>query len=179
MPIREIGKNEAEDSTRWLEQKENTEILNESLDLSLSPVECERSAGTFAADLIGQTGEKKYVTARPPFRRLCGHLGHRGQSCGDGVLGHPYRRRRSLRLGRVNRIVPSAQRLPTAREWAVKIGDTIALGIRRAKEAMIRGSDMAVEDRLRLELGFFEEMPHSEDFREGLQAKAEERKEEV
>ena len=155
------------------------EILNESLDLSLSPVERERSAGTFAADLVGQTGDNKYITARPLFRPLCGHLGDRGQSCGDGVLGHPIGAEEACRLGRVNRIVPSAQRLPTAKEGAVKVGDTIPLGIRRAKEAMVRGSDMAVEDRLRLELGFFEEMPHSEDFREGLQAKAEERKGEV
>jgi len=155
------------------------EILNESLDLSLSPVERERSAGTFAADLVGQTGDNKYITARPPFPRLCEHLGDRGQSCGDDIFGHPIGAEEACRLGRVNRIVPSAQRLPTAKEWAVKICDTTPLGIRRAKEAMIRGSNMAVEDRLRLELRFFEEMPHSENFREGLQAKAEEGKEEV
>lgn len=41
---------------------------------------------------------------------------------------------------------------------------------------MIRGSNMALEDGLRLELGFFEEMLHSQDYKEGLQAKAEARK---
>jgi enoyl-CoA hydratase/carnithine racemase len=35
---------------------------------------------------------------------------------------------------------------------------------------------MALEDGLRLELGFFEEMLHSQDYKEGLQAKAEGRK---
>jgi hypothetical protein len=42
-----------------------------------------------------------------------------------------------------------------------------------------RGSNMALEDGLRLELGFFEGMLHSEDYedyKEGLRAKAEERK---
>jgi len=41
---------------------------------------------------------------------------------------------------------------------------------------MIRGSNMTLEDGLRVELAFFEETLQSEDFAEGLRAKAEERK---
>ncbi len=52
--LREIWKNEAKNFTRWLEEKENMEILNDSLDLSLSPLEREKSAGMFTADLLAE-----------------------------------------------------------------------------------------------------------------------------
>jgi enoyl-CoA hydratase/carnithine racemase len=41
---------------------------------------------------------------------------------------------------------------------------------------MIRGRSMALEDGLRLELTFFEEMLHSDEYHEGLRALAERRK---
>ncbi|OGP66245.1 MAG: hypothetical protein A2170_17290 [Deltaproteobacteria bacterium RBG_13_53_10] len=82
----------------------------------------------------------------------------------------------ACRLGLVNKVVPSARLLPTAKEWASKICENGPLGVRRAKEAMIRGREMALRDGLRLELAFFEEMLQSEDYQEGLRALAEERK---
>ena len=57
-----------------------------------------------------------------------------------------------------------------------KICDNGPLALRRTKEAMVRGRNMALEDGLSLELAFFEEMLQSEDYKEGLQALAEERK---
>jgi len=50
--LREIWKDEARDFTRWLE--ESIEILNDSLDLSLSVIEREKSVGTFAADILAE-----------------------------------------------------------------------------------------------------------------------------
>ena len=91
-------------------------------------------------------------------------------------LGNPLSAQEAYRLGLINRVVPFAQLLPTAKDWAAKICERSPLGIRRAKEAMIRGRNMALEDGLRLELGFFEEMLQSEDYQEGLRALAEERK---
>ena len=91
-------------------------------------------------------------------------------------LGNPLNAQDAYRLGLINRVVPFAQLLPTAKDWAAKICERSPLGIRRAKEAMIRGRNMALEDGLRLELGFFEEMLQSEDYQEGLRALAEERK---
>jgi len=81
----------------------------------------------------------------------------------------------AYRLGLVNKVVPLAQLLPTAKEWAAKICENGPLGVRRAKEAMIRGRNMALEDGLSLELAFFEEMLQSEDYQEGLRALAESR----
>jgi len=91
-------------------------------------------------------------------------------------LGIPMSAEEAYRFGLVNKVVPLAQLLPTAKEWAATICENAPLGIRRAKEAIIRGRNMALEDGLRLELAFFEEMLQSEDYEEGLRALKEERK---
>jgi enoyl-CoA hydratase/carnithine racemase len=92
------------------------------------------------------------------------------------LLGTPISAEEAYRLGLVNKVVPLAQLLPTAKEWAAKICENGLLAIRRAKEAMVRGRDMAQEEGLRLELAFFEEMLQSEDYKEGLRALGEGRK---
>jgi enoyl-CoA hydratase/carnithine racemase len=91
-------------------------------------------------------------------------------------LGTPISAEEAYRLGLVNKVVPFSQLLPTAKEWAAKICENSPRGIRRAKEAIIRGKNMALEDGLRLELAFFEEMLQSEDYKEGLRAMAEGKK---
>ncbi|MFH1242807.1 MAG: enoyl-CoA hydratase/isomerase family protein [Pseudomonadota bacterium] len=91
-------------------------------------------------------------------------------------LGTPIGAEEAYRLGLVNKVVPLDQLLPTAKEWAARICENGPLAIRRAKEAMNRGRNMALEDGLGLELAFFEEMLQSEDYKEGLRALAEERK---
>jgi (E)-benzylidenesuccinyl-CoA hydratase len=91
-------------------------------------------------------------------------------------MGVPMSAEEACRLGLVNKVVPAARLLPTAREWAAKICEKGPLAVRRAKEAMIRGRDMTLTEGLRLELAFFEEMLQSEDYQEGLRALAEKRK---
>ena len=86
------------------------------------------------------------------------------------LMGTPVSAEEAYRIGLVNKVVPLPRLLPTAREWAEKIAENGPLALRRAKEAMIRGRNMALEDGLRLELGFFEEVLRSEDYREGIQA---------
>ncbi len=92
------------------------------------------------------------------------------------LMGTPISAEEAYRVGLVNKVVPLAKLLSTAREWAEKIVENGPLAVRRAKEAMIRGGNMALEDGLSLELAFFEEMLQSEDYNEGLRALAEERK---
>jgi len=91
-------------------------------------------------------------------------------------LGTPVSAEEAYRLGLVNKVVPLSQLLPTAHEWAAKICENGPLAIRKAKEAMIRGRNMAMEDGLILELAFFEEMLQSEDYQEGLRSLEEQRK---
>ena len=90
-------------------------------------------------------------------------------------LGLPMSAEEAYRLGLVNKVVPLDQLLSTAKEWAGKICEKGPLAIRRAKEAMIRGRNMNLEDGLSLELAFFEEMLQSEDYQEGLRALVEKR----
>ena len=73
-------------------------------------------------------------------------------------------------------MVPLNRLLDTAREWALKICEKGPLAVSRAKEAMIKGLNMPLEEGLGLEKVFFEEMLQSEDYREGLKALAEDRR---
>lgn len=91
-------------------------------------------------------------------------------------LGVPMSAEEAYRLGLVNKVVAPNELLPTANQWAAKICEKGPLAIRRAKEAMIRGRDMNLQDGLRLELAFFEEMLHSEEYQEGLRSLAEGRR---
>jgi E-phenylitaconyl-CoA hydratase len=86
------------------------------------------------------------------------------------LMGTSVSAEEAYRIGLVNKVVPLPRLLPTAREWAEKIAENGPLALRRAKEAMIRGRNMSLEDGLRLELGFFEEVLRSEDYREGIRA---------
>lgn len=52
VPLRKIWRHEASDFTRWLEV--NIDILNETIGLSLSNAERERSAGGFNVDLVAE-----------------------------------------------------------------------------------------------------------------------------
>jgi enoyl-CoA hydratase/carnithine racemase len=81
----------------------------------------------------------------------------------------------AYRIGLVNKVVPLARLLPEAMEWADKIGKNGPLALQRAKEAVIRGRNMDLEDGLRLERAFFEEVLRSEDYQEGLRALNEKR----
>jgi len=86
------------------------------------------------------------------------------------LMGSPVNAEEAYRIGLVNKVVPLPRLLPTAMEWAEKIAENGPLALRRAKEAMIRGRNMSLEDGLRMELGFFEEVLRSEDYREGIRA---------
>lgn len=52
VPLREVWKHEALDLTRWLER--NIDVLNDALDLELTNVEREQSAGAFSVDLVAE-----------------------------------------------------------------------------------------------------------------------------
>ncbi len=92
------------------------------------------------------------------------------------LMGTPIDATEAYRLGLVNKVVPLPELLPTAREWAAKICENGPLGVRAAKEAMIRGAGMTLEDGLRLEQVFLDLLSTTEDAAEGPRAFAEKRK---
>jgi enoyl-CoA hydratase/carnithine racemase len=91
-------------------------------------------------------------------------------------MGKPVDAQEAYRIGLVNKVVPPEEVMATAREWAGIICQSGPLAVRAAKEAMIRGSSMSLEDGLRLENALEGYCVHTEDFIEGTTAFIEKRK---
>lgn len=82
----------------------------------------------------------------------------------------------AYRIGLVNKLVPPEQVMPVAVEWAQTVCQAAPLAVRAAKEAMIRGSSLTLEDGLRLENSLLAYVLSTEDFTEGTTAFTEKRK---
>jgi len=77
----------------------------------------------------------------------------------------------AYRIGLVNEVVLPEEVMPKAREWAKVISETAApLAVRAAKEAMVRGCSLTLEEGLRLENSLEAYLMGTEDFNEGLTA---------
>ena len=92
------------------------------------------------------------------------------------LMGKPIDAQEAYRIGLVNKVVPPDQVMPTAKEWAEVLCQAGPLGVRAAKEAMIRGYSTTLEDGLRLESSLFNHLLGTEDFAEGSAAFVEKRK---
>ena len=84
--------------------------------------------------------------------------------------------REAVHIGLINEVVSSTELMPRAKEWAENICQAAPLAVRAAKEAMIRGWNMDLNDGLRLENALVSYLVGSEDFAEGVKAFAEKRK---
>jgi enoyl-CoA hydratase/carnithine racemase len=82
----------------------------------------------------------------------------------------------AYRIGLVNKVVPQAEVMTTAKEWAQVICQAAPLAVRAAKEAMVRGYSMSLEDGLKLENSLVAYLLGTEDFTEGTTAFVEKRK---
>ena len=82
----------------------------------------------------------------------------------------------AYRIGLVNTVVPRKEVMPTAIAWAETICQAGPLAVRAAKEAMIRGSSLPLEEGLRLENSLEAYVTRTEDFAEGTRAFLEKRK---
>lgn len=92
------------------------------------------------------------------------------------LMGRPIDAQEAYRIGLVNKVVPLDKLMPTAKEWAETICQAGPLAVRAAKEAMIRGYGMTLEDGLRLEYSLVNYIMGTEDFTEGTTAFVEKRK---
>ena len=92
------------------------------------------------------------------------------------LMGRPIDAQEAYRIGLVNKVVPPEAVMPTAKEWANTICQAGPLAVRAAKEAMVRGSSMSLEEGLRLESSLVAYLFSTEDFTEGTTAFAEKRK---
>jgi enoyl-CoA hydratase/carnithine racemase len=92
------------------------------------------------------------------------------------LMGKMIDAQEAYRIGLVNTVVPPEQVVPTAKEWAETISQAAPLAVRAAKEAMVRGSSMTLEEGLRLENALVAYLTSTEDFTEGITAFVEKRK---
>jgi enoyl-CoA hydratase/carnithine racemase len=92
------------------------------------------------------------------------------------LMGKPIDAQEAYRIGLVNKVVPPDRLMDTAREWAGTICQAGPLAVRAAKEAMIRGASMPLNDGIVLERALLSYVLGSEDFVEGTTAFAEKRK---
>jgi len=92
------------------------------------------------------------------------------------LTGRPIDAQEAYRIGLVNAVVPPEAVMPVAREWAEVICRAGPLAVRAAKEAMIRGSSLTLEDGLRLENTLEAYVMGTEDYTEGTTAFLKKRK---
>jgi enoyl-CoA hydratase/carnithine racemase len=92
------------------------------------------------------------------------------------LMGRPIDAQEAYRIGLVNKVVLPEQVMPTAKEWAEVICQAGPLAVRAAKEAMIKGSSLPLEDGLQLESSLFNRIIGTDDFNEGITAYSEKRK---
>jgi E-phenylitaconyl-CoA hydratase len=81
----------------------------------------------------------------------------------------------ALRWGLVNRVVPAADLMPAAMEFAKRIARNAPLAVQAAKELALRSRDLDLSSGLRLEQVVNRMLQFSEDAREGPTAFAEKR----
>jgi len=76
----------------------------------------------------------------------------------------------AYRIGLVNKVVPLAELMPTATQWAENICKLAPLAVRAAKQAMLEGENLTLDEGLDLEWMLEESVLVTEDFAEGTKA---------
>lgn len=82
----------------------------------------------------------------------------------------------AYRIGLVNKVVPLDQLMTEAKKFAESICEAAPLAVRTAKECMVRGLSMSLEEGLRLEDDFQTYIMSTKDFDEGMTAFRDKRK---
>ena len=90
--------------------------------------------------------------------------------------GKPIDAQEAYRIGLVNKVVPRDELMTEAKKLAETICQPAPLAVRTAKEAMMRGLDMSLEEGLRLEDDFQRYIMSTKDFEEGITAFREKRR---
>ena len=91
------------------------------------------------------------------------------------LTGDPIDAQEALRIGLVSEVVPADELIPAAERYAHTILKNSPLGVRSAKESMLRSLGRVLEDALRFENVLFSTLTHTEDYTEGPRAFAEKR----
>ena len=91
------------------------------------------------------------------------------------LTGKPISAQEAYRIGLVNRVVPFAELMPAAKQMAETLCLRAPLAVRAAKQAMIQGTGVSLEDGLDLERKLNDFLVTTDDFDEGCKAFIEKR----
>jgi len=91
------------------------------------------------------------------------------------LTGKPISAQEANRIGLINKVVTFAELMPTAKQIAETLCRRAPLAVRAAKQAMIQGIDVSLEDGLKLERKLNDFLINTEDFEEGCKAYTEKR----
>ena len=92
------------------------------------------------------------------------------------LMGKRIKAQEAFDLNLVSKVVPQAELMTTAKEWATQMCGLAPLAVQAAKEAMLKGRDMTLADGLKLESELAGKVTRSADFAEGRKAFMEKRK---
>ena len=92
------------------------------------------------------------------------------------LMGKMINAEEAYRVSLVNTVVPPEEVMSTAKEWAETICKAGPLAVRAAKQAMLRGIEMPLQEGVRLEYMLNAYVTSTEDFTEGTTAFVEKRK---
>ena len=91
------------------------------------------------------------------------------------LIGDPIDAAAALRWGLVNKVVPLAELLPAAMDYAKRLSANAPLAVQSAKELALRSRDLDLASGLRMEQLFMRVLQTSEDVQEGSAAFSEKR----
>ena len=91
------------------------------------------------------------------------------------LTGEPIDAKEALRIDLVSEVVPQEELMATAQRYAEMVLRNGPLGVRSAKESMVRSLGRVLEDALRFENILFSTLTRTEDYEEGPRAFAEKR----
>lgn len=92
------------------------------------------------------------------------------------LFGERINAQEAFRIGLVNRVVAPEKLMETARQWAQKLAQKAPLAVKYAKESVLRGLEMSLDDGLKLEVYLGGLLRTTEDRIEGLKAFREKRR---
>ena len=94
----------------------------------------------------------------------------RGKALEMILTAEPIDAQEAYRVGLVSRVLPGGDLLPQAEELAKKIASGGPIALRYAKEAVIKGLDLTLEQGLRLEADLYFLLQTTDDLAEGIRA---------